>query len=156
MTIFSKLSVTVGFIGAAILSASSVMAEPVCSVDITGNDAMQYSTKEIVVSRSCENFTINLEHVGKLPKTVMGHNVVIVKTDDVTDVANASIKAGAAADYLLKDDERIVAETTLVGGGEKTSVTFETSKLAADQNYTYFCSFPGHNAIMRGVIKFVD
>ena len=139
---------------AALVSVSTLAAD--CSIDITSNDAMQFSTKEILISKSCEKFTINLEHTGKLPKTVMGHNVVITKTDDVTEIVNASIKVGAAGGYLVKDDERVIAETSLIGGGEKTTAEVDVSKLAADQNYTFFCSFPGHNGVMRGVVKLVD
>lgn len=150
-----KLGLSVGLISGMAMMASTASAED-CSVTITGNDAMQFSTKEIPVNKACEQFTINLEHVGKLPKNVMGHNVVIAKADDVAAVARDAIKAGLDADYLTKDDARILAASSLVGGGEKTSVTFDVSKLEEGQNYNYFCSFPGHSAIMKGVIKLVE
>lgn len=150
-----KFGLSLGLVGGMAMVASTASAQD-CSVSITGNDAMQFSTKEISVSKACKEFTINLEHVGKLPKNVMGHNVVIVKADDVAAVARDSIKVGLDGGYLVKDDARVVAASTLIGGGEKTSVTFDVSALAADQNYNYFCSFPGHNAIMKGVIKLVD
>ena len=46
--------------------------------------------------------------------------------------------------------------TKVIGGGESDSVTFDVSKLAAGQDYTYFCSFPGHFAMMKGTLKLVD
>jgi len=43
----------------------------------------------------------------------------------------------------------------IVGGGETDSVTFAVTKLGAADSYTYFCSFPGHSAIMKGTLKLV-
>ena len=42
-----------------------------------------------------------------------------------------------------------------MGGGETDSVTFAVTKLGAADSYTYFCSFPGHSAIMKGTLKLV-
>ncbi|RMX08780.1 azurin [Corticibacter populi] len=134
------------------LAAPAMAAD--CSVTIEGNDAMQYNTKEIVVDQSCKEFTVTLKHVGKQPKNVMGHNWVLTKTADVQPVANDSIKAGAAKGYLPEGDARIIAHTNMIGGGETDSVTFDVSKLTAGEGYTYFCSFPGHSALMKGVLKF--
>ncbi|MNF19483.1 Azurin [compost metagenome] len=53
-------------------------------------------------------------------------------------------------------DARVIAHTKVIGGGEKDSVTFDVSKLAAGTAYTYFCSFPGHFAMMKGSLKLVD
>ena len=134
----------------------SVMAVPVmaatCDVTIEGNDAMQFNTKEIVVDKSCDEFTVNLNHVGKLPKAAMGHNVVITKAADRQAVANDATSAGPANDYLKEGDERVIAHTALIGGGEKTSVTFKTADLEAGGDYDFFCSFPGHWAIMSGKV----
>lgn len=134
----------------------SVMAVPAmaatCDVTIEGNDAMQFNTKEIVVDKTCEDFTINLVHVGKLPKAAMGHNVVITKAADRQAVANDATSAGPANDYLKADDARVIAHTKLIGGGEKDSVTFKTAALEAGGDYDFFCSFPGHWAIMSGKV----
>lgn len=43
-----------------------------CSVSIESTDAMKYDKNEIVVKKSCKEFTVNLSHSGKLPKNVMG------------------------------------------------------------------------------------
>jgi azurin len=34
-----------------------------------------------------------------------------------------------------------------------TSVTFPASKVSKGESYTYFCSFPGHNALMKGTFS---
>jgi azurin len=41
----------------------------------------------------------------------------------------------------------------MVGGGKVDLVTFDASKLKADQSYAFFCSFPGHSALMKGTVK---
>ena len=38
----------------------------------------------------------------------------------------------------------------MIGGGEESSVTFNLSALEAGQDYIFFCSFPGHYALMKG------
>ena len=111
---------------------------------------MQCNKKEIVVSQSCKEFTVNLTHSGKLPKNVMGHNWVLSKTDDKQSIASDGMTAGAANNYLKVDDVRVIASTIIVGGGESTSVTFSVSNLIENVPYRFFCSYPGHSAIMQG------
>ena len=124
-----------------------------CSVDIDANDAMKFDKSEIVVDKSCKEFTINVHHSGKLARNVMGHNVVITKTDDSAAVARDGVAAGLDNQYLKPNDDRVIASTNIIGGGEKTSTTFSVEKLAADQSYTFFCSFPGHVALMKGTVS---
>ena len=112
---------------------------------------MKYDPKEITVPSSCKQFSITLKHNGKMPAAAMGHNVVIAKTADVDAVAKEG--AGAAATNYVKDgDTRVIAHTKVVGGGEKDSVTFKTDVLEAGGDYDFFCSFPGHYAVMRGKV----
>ena len=138
----------------ALASAPVLAAE--CSVDIAGNDQMQFDKKEITVSKSCKQFTVNLKHPGTLAKNVMGHNWVLTKQADMQGAVNDGMAAGLDNNYVKKDDARVIAHTTVIGGGETDSVTFDVSKLAAGQDYAYFCSFPGHFALMKGVLKLVD
>ena len=64
--------------------------------------------------------------------------------------------AGLDNDYLKANDERVIAHTKVIGGGESDSVTFDVSKLQAGTPYEFFCSFPGHVALMKGELKLVD
>ena len=136
-------------------AAAPVMAAD-CTIEIEGNDMMQFNTKEISVSKSCDEVTINMKHVGNLPKAAMGHNVVIAKASDAQAIATEAAAAGPANDYWNKDDERIVAHTDMVGGGETTSTTFKPADLAEGEEYNFFCTFPGHFAIMKGNVVLVD
>ncbi|MFY2845457.1 azurin [Achromobacter ruhlandii] len=137
------------------LASAPVLAAQ-CSVDIAGNDQMQFDKKEITVSKSCKQFTVNLKHPGTLAKNVMGHNWVLTKQADMQGAVNDGMAAGLDNNYVKKDDARVIAHTKVIGGGETDSVTFDVSKLAAGQDYAYFCSFPGHFALMKGVLKLVD
>ncbi|ETF01613.1 azurin [Advenella kashmirensis W13003] len=141
-----------------VATALSVASLPVmaaeCSVDVEANDAMQFNTKEITVSKSCKEFTINLKHTGQLPKAAMGHNIVITKSADMQAVETDGIAAGADKNYVKDGDERVIAHTKLVGGGESDSVKVPVDKLTGDD--VFFCSFPGHGSMMKGTVKLVD
>ncbi|CAD5107035.1 azurin [Zestomonas carbonaria] len=127
-----------------------------CSVTVNSTDQMTFDTQDIKVSKSCKTFTVNLTHGGKLPKNVMGHNWVLTKTADVQPVATDGMAAGLDKDYLKPDDGRVIAHTKMIGAGEQDSVSFDVSKLSADEQYTFFCSFPGHVALMKGTVTLVD
>ena len=135
---------------ALMLGAPAAMAAT-CSVDIEGNDAMKFNVANIDVSKSCKDFTINLKHTGKMAKNVMGHNVVVSSTADMAAVNSDGVKAGLAADYVKAGDTRVIAHSKIIGGGETTSVKIPVAKLGAGPN-SFFCSFPGHAALMKGTI----
>ncbi|WP_248917641.1 azurin [Pseudomonas entomophila] len=133
------------------LASASVFAAE-CSVTVDSTDQMSFNTKEIVIDKSCKKFTVNLEHSGNLPKNVMGHNIVISKTTDMQPIATDGLSAGIDKSYLKEGDERVIAHTKIIGAGEKDSVTFDVSKLAAGTEYSFFCSFPGHISMMKGTV----
>ena len=137
---------------AAASAKPAVVAD--CATTIEGNDAMQFSADAITIPASCKKFTINLKHVGKLPKAAMGHNWVLAKTADVRSLAIAGQRASAADGYLPKGDARVIAHTGLIGGGESTTVAFATAGLRRGGDYTFFCSFPGHWTLMQGKLVF--
>lgn len=132
------------------LGASAAAQE--CAVDVGSADMLKFDKNSIVVDTSCESFTVNLTHTGKLPKNAMGHNWVLSKAEDVPGVAAEGMKAGLDNNYVKPGDERVVAFTEIIGGGERTSVSFDVSQLEKDVNYTYFCSFPGHSGVMQGTL----
>ncbi len=141
-----RLALALALIGAA----GMAHAAGNCSVTLKGNDAMKYDLATATVSASCPTVTITLEHTGKLPVTTMGHNVVIARTADVAGISSAGIKAGAAGHYVPKGDARVIASSTLVGGGQKTKLTVPGKALTAGGDYSFFCSFPGHSSMMKG------
>lgn len=144
----------VGVFAAA--SGAAMAAAPNCTIEVEGNDAMQFNTKNIDVSKACKDFTVKLKHVGKLPKTAMGHNWVLTKTADVQAVAADGIPAGVDKAYIKPGDARVIAHTKVLGPGESDAVTFAVKSLTATDSYTFFCSFPGHSGIMKGTLKLVN
>jgi len=138
----------------ALASASSFAAD--CEVTVNSTDAMTFESKAIAISKSCKQFTVHLKHTGTLAKNVMGHNLVIAKTADMQPIATESLAQGVDKDYLKADDPRIVAHTKMIGGGEEDSVTFDVAKLSVDEPYSFFCTFPGHVALMNGAVTLVD
>lgn len=138
------------FAGMTILCGAQFAMADDCQIEITGNDMMQFSTDELTVPASCKEVTLTLIHEGDASKSVMGHNWVLITDDDVQSVANAGMAAGADNNYVAKDDANVIAATSLIGGGEKTSVTFSTKDLKAGQEYSFLCTFPGHWAMMKG------
>ncbi|MCH1505860.1 MAG: Azurin [Verrucomicrobiaceae bacterium] len=119
-------------------------------VTITGNDTMQYDKKAFTIETG-EKVKLTFKNVGKLPKAAMGHNVVILKkgTNKVA-YATAAITAGPAADYMPAANKKdVLVATKMLGPGEEVSVVFTAP---APGLYDYICTFPGHYALMNGVM----
>jgi azurin len=135
-------------------AGNTFASDKVCKLEISGNDAMQFDKKELAVEGDCTQVEVTLKHSGKLPAQAMGHNWVLTKTSDVAAVASDGIGAGFANDHIKKGDTRVIAHSKIVGGGQSTTVTFPASALTKGGAYTFFCSFPGHSAIMKGTLKF--
>ena len=131
--------------------ASAAPAAGACETVVESDDAMNFNTKELVIDKTnCKEFKVTLKHTGKMPKTAMGHNIVISKAEDTKGVIADGAAAGVDADYVKAGDARVIAHTKLIGGGEETSVTVDTSKLADGGKYEFYCSFPAHSAQMLG------
>ena len=134
-----------------VMPALSIIAEPK-KVTITGNDTMQFDLKSFEV-KSGEEVELTFKNVGKIPKIAMGHNLVVLKKG-ISAVAfgQKAMGAGANANNALPDSVKgdTIAATKLLGPDEKETITF-TAPEAGD--YEYVCTFPGHFALMRGMMK---
>jgi azurin len=139
---------------AALASPRYAHAADPCQLEISGNDQMQYDKQVLTVAASCKQVTVTLRHTGKLPREAMGHNWVLVSAADFNAVAATGTAAGLANDYVQPDDKRVLAHTKTIGGGQTTSITFPSSVLKPGGDYRYLCTYPGHNALMRGTLKF--
>ncbi|HWV15792.1 MAG TPA: azurin [Cellvibrio sp.] len=133
------------------LASSPILADE-CSVTISSNDAMQFDKKAITINKACKKFSVTLKHTGTTAKAAMGHNWVLSKTEEAQAVATDGLSAGIDSNYLKPGDARVIAATKLIGGGETTSVEVPLNKLSKNGNYTFFCSFPGHIALMKGTL----
>lgn len=138
---------------AAALFAPTLAFAGDCDLEITGNDMMQFDKTELTVPATCEEVSVTVKHSGSMAKQVMGHNWVLAKTADMAGINEDGMKAGLDANYLKADDTRVIAHTKVIGPTESDTVKFKIKDLAPDSDLTYFCSFPGHSAIMKG--KFI-
>jgi azurin len=136
------------------ISAPRLACADPCQLEISGNDQMQYDKQLLSVPASCTQVTLTLHHTGKLPREAMGHNWVLVNAADFNAVVTAGMAAGLANDYVQPADKRVLAHTRIIGAGQTVSVTFATSILKPGADYRYLCTFPGHNALMRGTLRF--
>lgn len=123
-----------------------------CTLVVEGNDQIQFVQKEMRASSSCGEITVTLKHIGQLAANIMGHNWILTATEDFQAVAQDGQNAGPP-NFLPANDDRVIAATTVIGGGEEVSITFDISDLEPGGDYTYFCSFPGHFVLMNG--KFI-
>ena len=135
-------------------AAFSAQASASCDVTIEANDMMKFSTDVLSVPATCKEVSITLKHTGSLPVTAMGHNIVITDTANVQAVGTEGMSAGIDNNYVKPGDERVYAFSDVIGGGDSTTLTFSTEKLQAGGDYTFFCSFPGHWAMMKGQFEF--
>ncbi|MDO4228007.1 azurin [Neisseria sp.] len=136
--------------------AAASSADTACQTVVEAGDDMKYNKTEINISKSCKEYTITLKHMGTMPKTAMGHDLVIAKSEDVDGVAKDGAAAGAENDFIKAGDERIIAHTKLIGSSEEATVKVDTSKFSAGNKYEFFCTFPGHLAMMRGSVNLID
>ncbi|MES2437733.1 MAG: azurin [Verrucomicrobiota bacterium] len=138
------------------LAASTCIVLPALGeekkLELAGSDQMQFSTKTLEVTAG-DTVVLTFKHSGKLPKAAMGHNFVLLKADTkIPDFAMKAMKA-VATDYVPDDEESkkaIVAHTKLLGGGETETLTFTAP--AEPGAYPFICTFPGHFALMQGVL----
>ncbi|WP_264536915.1 azurin [Flavobacterium sp. N1736] len=124
-------------------------AEASNTLVIEGNDQMQFNTNELRATAG-QPITLTLKHVGKIPKEAMGHNLVILQ--EGTDEADFATKAMNAkeTDYIPTSEKTsIIAHTKLLGGGEEDTIEFTIDKKGT---YNFLCTFPGHFAMMKGVL----
>jgi len=124
-----------------------------CQVSIDSTDQMTFTEDEIAVPGDCGEITLTLNHVGSLPASAMGHNWVLATAADAQAVVNDGIAAGADNEYLKPGDERVLAATGIIGGGESTTITFSIADLDPAGEYMFFCTFPGHFGLMKGTFR---
>jgi len=131
---------------------SGAKDKAVQEVVISGNDTMQFDVKNFEVKAGAK-VKLTLKNVGQIPKIAMGHNLVFLKKG-VTAIAFGPklIPAGASAtnpipESLKKD---VFAATKLLGPAESDTIEFTAPKEPG--SYEYLCTFPGHFALMRGIM----
>ena len=108
---------------------------------------MRYNLDRIDVKEG-QTVKLTLKHVGEIPKEAMGHNWVLVKPGTDKDAFVTAAMDAKDNDYIPAGfEDKIIAHTAMIGGGEESTIEFEAP---AKGFYSFFCSFPGHYAFMKG------
>lgn len=134
-----------------ILPSLSIFADS-AKITISGNDTMQFDLKSFEV-KAGQKVELTFKNIGKIPKIAMGHNLVVLKKG-ISAVAfgQKAMGAGANATNALPESVKgdTIASTKLLGPDENETITFTAPETG---DYEYVCTFPGHFALMRGIMK---
>jgi azurin len=141
---------------AALLAASATLAAADASPRVikirTGQDnAMKFDVTSLTVAPG-ETLKIVITNACTLPKTVMGHNWVLLKAgSDTTAFANGATGDAATGYIPAKFKDQVIASVGLLGPNESGEVTFQAPATPGD--YPFLCSFPAHCIVgMKGVL----
>lgn len=117
------------------------------SIASKGSDQMYDKTK--LTAKAGQ--TITLTFTNKSPADAgLQHNWVLANPGTQDAVAQAGMAAGADKGYIPTSAD-IIAHTKLLNSGEKDTITFTAPAKPGD--YPYFCTFPGHTAMMKGILQ---
>ena len=109
---------------------------------------MQFAQKELR-AKTGERLSLIFENPDVLP-----HNWVLIAPDAIERVgalANNLIAApDALARHYVPDNADILCHTRVLDPRKKTTIHFSAPAQAG--RYPYACTFPGHWAVMRGVL----
>lgn len=85
----------------------------------------------------------------------MPHNLVVVAPGRADAVHEASLRMGldGPAQQYVPRTRDVLFHTRLVDPGKRDTLTFRAP--TAPGEYPYLCTFPGHGAVMRGVLRVV-
>ena len=111
------------------------------TISVVG-DTLQYDKQSLTVSAGSD-VTLLFDNVA----TVQQHNWVLVKAGTKDEVALAGTLAGVANDWIPVDDDRVLAQSSLLDAGASEEIQFAAP---AAGTYQFVCTFPGHNATMVG------
>jgi azurin len=111
-------------------------------------EAMRYEQTEFTVR---PGQIVELTFNNTATSAAMQHNVVLLYDEASVGIVGRAASASAATDYIPEDEaDRILAFTSMAAPGETVSVTFTAPLIPGD--YPYICTFPGHYAMMQGVM----
>ena len=132
------------------LLLSPGFAEDEKKVVISGGDQMKYDVTSMEAVAG-QKVSVTLTNAGKLPKVAMAHNFVLLKAGtDINAFAGAAISHPTEGYIPPEMQDKIIAQTKLLGPGESETVTFTAPAAGV---YDYICTFPGHAISgMRGIL----
>ena len=130
--------------------ADSSSAPRVIAIHAGVENAMKFDVATITAAPG-ETIKVVLTNASNLPKTVMGHNWILLKAgnDPVAFAQTAAPEVGSG--YIpAKLEDKMIAHINLLGPGESGEVVFNAPTEPGD--YPFLCSFPAHCIVgMKGV-----
>ena len=116
-------------------------------LNVNSDDSMLYD-KNVLRAKAGKNIILTLNHTGKLPKNIMGHNLVLLKMNVDVNVFSKLALEFKNNDYIPLNED-FIAYTKMLGGGESDTISFTINEPG---EYKYVCTFPGHYQMMQGVL----
>ena len=105
-------------------------------------EKMSYS-RDIIIAKPGERIKLRLVSMGKLPRTVMTHNWVLLKLgSDPKKFADAAGLSPATGYIPAGLKSQILAQADMVGPGEQSEVVFTAPTVPG--KYPYLCTFAAH------------
>ena len=134
---------------AAPAATAAAPAMPVLEITIKPDAAnpLAYDTKTITAKAGQK---IKLTFTNNHPTLPQPHNIVIGKLGTKDKMMSIAMGAMTLVDKgYIPDSPDILAHTKLLQPGSSETIEFT---VPAAGEYPYFCTFPGHVAIMNGVL----
>src|SRR5690625_3858756 len=141
------LILAIGFIGFQACKDNSKDAEVSADAEIfqtdtihltlKADDKMKFDQEKLYVGEN-QVVVLTLEHIGRMSVMTMGHDFVLLEQG--TSPSRFARRAAKAEDQdYIPNNDRVIAHTDLIGGGETTAVTFKAPEKG---EYDFLCSFP--------------
>lgn len=131
----------------SILNSSSVQAAPKKLTIESVGDTMTWKQTKLQV-KAGEEVELTIKNNSK--SSALEHNWVLTKPGTDAAVATAGLSAGAEKGWFTLTPD-VLAHSEMIKPGQKAVLKFKAP--AAAGNYPYVCTFPGHSAMMKGVLE---
>lgn len=126
--------------------------DTVREIVVKGTDSMKFDVT-LIEAKPGETIRLTLETKSNMPKAAMAHNIAIVDLSvNVEEFVLASM-AEPDNEYIAPSyEDKVIAHTGMIGGGETSTIEFTVPNNPGD--YEYVCTFPGHYfGGMKGVLR---
>jgi azurin len=150
--IAALLAAALALTGLSVARAAESAGSPrVINIHAGAGNTMTFDVTRITAAPG-ESIKVVLTNAGTLPKTVMGHNWVLLKAGSDPVAFAAAGSSEVEAGYIpAKLKDQIVAFIALLGPGETGEVTFNAPTQPGE--YPFLCAFPAHCLVgMKGVL----
>lgn len=149
------LSILLTGLMAAQMFAATGETENVREITVRGTDNMKFDVT-LIEAEPGETLRITLVVESNLPKTAMGHNIAFVDQGvNMEEFVFASMTENENEYIAPAFQDRVIANTKMIGGGETDTIEFTVPEKAGD--YEFVCTFPGHYfGGMKGILRITN